>query len=100
MFYFFFLILLLHTNKRPNKENRTWNSEYMHTGDGSFGLAFSLLASSATDHGFKSRSGQIGICCFSAMLHVHAEIRSKNKDWFAQYQDTVPDLFTCGLLFQ
>jgi hypothetical protein len=25
-------------NTRPNKENRTWNSEYMHTGDRSFGL--------------------------------------------------------------
>ena len=42
----FFSILLLHTEtpsatvkskkttkKRPNKENRTWHSEYMHTGD-------------------------------------------------------------------
>ena len=25
-------------NKRPNKENRVLNSEYMHTGDKSFGL--------------------------------------------------------------
>jgi hypothetical protein len=24
--------------RRPNKENRTWNNEYMHTGDRSFGL--------------------------------------------------------------
>ena len=42
----------------------------------------SVLASSAVDRGFESRSGQtkdyeIGICCFS---DKHAALRRKNKD--------------------
>jgi hypothetical protein len=43
---------------------------------------FSVLASSAVDRGFESRSGQtkdykIGFCCISAN---HAVSRRKNKD--------------------
>ena len=42
MFYFLYLevyfIFFDFTVKRPNKENRTWNNEYMHTRDRSFGL--------------------------------------------------------------
>jgi len=30
-------------NKRPNKENRTWNSEYIYTGDRSFGLGLRVM---------------------------------------------------------
>ena len=50
-----------------------------------------VLASSAINHGFKARSGQIkdykiGICCFSAK---HAALRRKNKDWLVQNQDNV-----------
>jgi hypothetical protein len=42
----------------------------------------SVLASSAVDHGFEPRSGQIkdykiGICCFSAK---HTALKRKNKD--------------------
>jgi hypothetical protein len=49
-------------------------------------VMFSMLASSAVDCGFESRSGQtkdykIGICCFSAK---HAVLRSKSKDWLAR----------------
>jgi hypothetical protein len=45
----------------------------------------SVLASSAVDRRFKSRSGQakdykIGICYFFAK---HAALRSKSKDWLA-----------------
>ena len=41
-----------------------------------------VLASSAVDHGFETRSGQIkddeiGICCFSAK---HAALGRKNRD--------------------
>ena len=46
------------------------------------GVMVSVLASSAGDRGFESRSGEtkdyeIGICCFSAQ---HAVLRRKNKD--------------------
>ena len=42
MFYFLYLdvYLIFFDLKRPNKENRTCNSEYMHTGDRSFSLIF------------------------------------------------------------
>ena len=47
------------------------------------GVMVSLLASSAVDLEFESRSGQmkdykIGICCFSAK---HAALSRKNKNW-------------------
>jgi hypothetical protein len=50
-----------------------------------------VLASSALDSEFKSRSGQtkdykIGICCLSAK---HAALRRKSKDWLARNQDNV-----------
>ena len=38
VYFIFFELNRRKENKRPNKENRTWNSEYMHTGDRSFGL--------------------------------------------------------------
>ena len=65
----------------------------------------SVLASSAADRGFESRSGQtkyykIGICCFSA---IHAALRKKSKDWLARNHNNVSgwsDMSTCGLLFQ
>ena len=64
-----------------------------------------VLASSAVDPGFESRSGQtkgyeIGICCFSAK---HAALRRKSKDCLARNQNNVfewRDMSTRGLLFQ
>ena len=55
------------------------------------GVMVSMLASSAVDRGFDSRSGQIkdykiGICCSSAK---HAALRSKRKDWLAWNQVNV-----------
>ena len=49
----------------------------------------SVLASSAVDRGFESRSSQtkdykIDMCCFSA---EHAALRRKGKDWLARNQD-------------
>ena len=66
----------------------------------------SVLASSAVDPRFESRSGQtkgytIGICCFSTK---HASLRRKRKkDWLARNQNNVSewsDMSTCRLLFQ
>jgi hypothetical protein len=65
----------------------------------------SVLASSAVDRGFESRSGktkdyEIGICCFSAK---HATLRRKSKYWLAQNQNNVSewsDMSTRGRLFQ
>jgi hypothetical protein len=65
----------------------------------------SVLASSAVDRGFESRSGktkdyEIGICCFSAK---HATLRRKSKFWLAQNQNNVSewsDMSTRGRLFQ
>ena len=66
----------------------------------------SVLASSAVDRGFKSRSGEtkdniIGICCFSAK-HV-ALRREREKKWLGRNQNNVSglsDMAHCGLLFQ
>ena len=63
----------------------------------------SMLASSAVDREFESRSDQtkdyvIGIGCFSAK---HATIMSKSKDWLAWNQINVfkwNDMSTCWLL--
>jgi hypothetical protein len=63
----------------------------------------SVLASSAVDRGFVSRSGQtkdfkIGIYCFSAK---QAALRRKNKYWLARNQNNVfdwSDMSTRGLL--
>jgi hypothetical protein len=68
-------------------------------------LTASVLASSAEDRGFESRSGQtkdykFGICCFSTK---HGSLRRKSKDWLARNQNNVAewsDMSTCGLLFQ
>ena len=65
----------------------------------------SMLASSAVDCGFESRSGQtkdytIGICCFS---NKHTALRRKTKDWLARNQDNVTecgDMYIRGRLFQ
>ena len=51
------------------------------------GVMFSVLVSSAVNHGFEPRSGQtkdnkIGICCFSAK---HATLKSKCKDYLARH---------------
>jgi hypothetical protein len=64
----------------------------------------SVLASSAVDRGFDSRSGKtknykIGICCFSAK---NAALRRKSKDWLARNQDNVfewGDMSIRGLFF-
>jgi hypothetical protein len=64
-----------------------------------------VLATSAVDRGFESRSGQtkdfkIGICCFSTK---HAGLRRKSKDWLARNQNNVSegsDMSHRGLLFQ
>jgi hypothetical protein len=53
----------------------------------------SVLASSAEDREFASRSGQtknykIDICCFSAK---HVALRSKSKDWLARNQNNVSE---------
>ena len=65
----------------------------------------SVLASSAVDRGFESRSGQtkdyeIGMCCFFAKP---AELRRKGKDWWARNQNKVSewgDMSTRRLLSQ
>jgi hypothetical protein len=65
----------------------------------------SVLASSAVDCEFESRSGQIkdyeiGICCFSAK---HAVLRSKIKDWLARNENNVSkwnDMSIRALLLQ
>ena len=64
----------------------------------------SVLASSAVDCGFKSRSGQtkdykIGICYFSAK---QAAVKRTSKDWLARNLNNVSkwsDMSTRGLLF-
>ena len=69
------------------------------------GVMVSMLASSAVDRGFETRSDQsedytIDICWFSAK---HATLRRKGKDWFARNQDTVSEwgnMSIRGLLFQ
>ena len=69
------------------------------------GVTVSVLASSAVDHGFESRSGQakdynIGICFFSAK---HTALRRNSKDWLARNQNNMSewsDISTRGLLFQ
>jgi len=52
-----------------------------------------VLASSAVDRGFESRTGQtkdynICMCCFSAK---HAALRRKNKDWLSRNQNNVSE---------
>ena len=69
------------------------------------GVMVSVLASSAVDRGFESRSGQakddkIGMCCFSV---EHAALRRNSKDCLARNQYNVSewsDMSTHGLLFQ
>ena len=65
----------------------------------------SVLASSAVDRGFKSRSGQTKDyqLVFVAYNAKHAELRRKSKDWLARNQDNVSewsDMHIHGLLFQ
>ena len=66
----------------------------------------SMLASSAVDRGFETRSGQskdykIGVSCrFSPK---HPALRRKSKDWLVRNQTNVSewsDISTCELLFQ
>ena len=69
------------------------------------GVMVSLLASSAVDREFESRSGKkkdyiIGICCFSAK---YAALSRKSKDWLSGNQDNVSEwgeMSIRGLLFQ
>jgi hypothetical protein len=64
-----------------------------------------MLASSAKDSGFETRSGQakdykIGICCFFAR---HTALGSRITDWFDQNQNNVSewsDFSTHRLLIQ
>ena len=65
----------------------------------------SVLALSAVDRGFKTRSGKkkdykIGSCCFSAK---NVALWIKSKDWLARNQNNMSecsDMSTSGLLFQ
>ena len=65
----------------------------------------SVLASSAVDREFESRSGQIkyyiiGICCFSAK---YAALSRESKDWLSRNQDNLSEwgeMSIRGLLFQ
>ena len=55
------------------------------------GIMICVLALSAVDRGFETRSGQandynIGICCFSAK---HTTLRCKSKDYLARNQNNV-----------
>jgi hypothetical protein len=64
----------------------------------------SVLASSAVDRGFESRSGQTKdyqLVCV-AYNAKHAELGRKSKDWLPRNQDNVSewsDMYICGLLF-
>jgi hypothetical protein len=53
----------------------------------------SVLAPSAVDRGFESRSGQIKDyqLVFVAYNAKHAELRRKSKDWLARNQDNVSE---------
>ena len=63
-----------------------------------------MLASSALDRGFESRSGQtkdyqLVVVAYNAK---HAELRRKSKDWLARNQDNMSewsDMYIRGLLF-
>ena len=64
-----------------------------------------MLASSAVDRGFESRSGQTKDyqLVFVAYNAKNTELRRKSKDWLARNQDNVPewsDMYIRGLLFQ
>ena len=64
----------------------------------------SVLASSAVDRGFESRSGQTKDyqLVFVAYNAKHAELRRKSKDWLPRNQDNVSewsDMYIRGLLF-
>ena len=69
------------------------------------GVMVSVLASSAVDRGFDTRSGQtkdykICIYCLSAKLTT---LRRKSKGWLPRNQNNVSkwsDMSTRGLLFQ
>ena len=66
------------------------------------GVMVSVLASSAVNRGFESRSIQTkdyttDMCCFSAK---HAAFRRKSKEWLARNQDNVSDMSIHGRLFQ
>ena len=70
------------------------------------GVMVSMLASSAVDYEFESRSGQtkdykIGICCFSAK---HAALSRKSKNWLSGNRDNNVsewgEMSSRGLLFQ
>ena len=57
------------------------------------GVMVKVLALSAVDRGFDSRSGQtkdynIGICCFSAK---QATLRRKSQDYLSRNQDNVSE---------
>jgi hypothetical protein len=67
-------------------------------------VIISVLASSAVDRGFESRSGQTNDyqLVFVAYNAKHAELRRKSKDWLPRNQDNVSewsDMYIHGLLF-
>jgi hypothetical protein len=68
------------------------------------GVMVSVLAASAVNRGFETRSGEtkdydICICGFSTKP---AALRRKSKDWLTRNQDNVSewDMLIRGLLFQ
>ena len=68
-------------------------------------MIVSVLASSAVDRGFDSRSGQAKDyqLVFVTYNAKHAELRRKSKDWLARNQDNVSewsDMYIRGLLCQ
>ena len=73
---------------------RKADNRHIHTIENHIGgVLISVLASSAVDRGFESRSGQskdykIGICCFPAK---HAALMSKSKDCLARNQNNVSE---------
>jgi hypothetical protein len=77
----------------------------LNSGNRIGGVMVSLLVSSAVDHGFEPRSGQIKdykicICCFCTK---YPTLRSKSKDWLTLNQDNVyewDNMSIWGLLFQ
>ena len=91
MFVLLFIYLCL-ADKDLDTRYRNMTVSPFSTAENRIGdVMVSVLASSAEDHGFKTRSGitkdfKMGICCFSAK---YATLRRKGKDWLAQNQENV-----------
>ena len=65
------------------------------------GVMVGMLALSAVDHGFKTKSGQIKSQKNCSFCTKPAALTCKNKDWLDQSQDNVSEwtMSTCGLFF-